>query len=462
MKKHLLLTVSLFATLITTAALTGCAGSTSTMANAPVTVKAGTIKGRVMGGQQPVAYAAVQLYYTGSSGYGTASTPLISTSGNTIAGSTPVSTDSNGNFTITSDFACPTLATTPVYLTITGGNPGNTGGITNNNLALMAALGPCNNLVNIPFVNVNELTTVASVWALAPFMSAIDHVGTSSTNTLGLANAFAAVNKLVNIGNGTIGGSTLPSGATLPTDEISSLGDILAVCINSTGATSTSDTTTNCGKLFNYTTYTSSTTHLSVEPQDTVAAAMSIAQNPSQNVAGLYNLIPSISAQFPTNAYAQPAAWTIAIQYTGSGIKTPKGIATDASGNVWIANSGNNTVTKLDTTGAAQSGTSGYNVGSLNIPYAIAIDAGGNAWITNSGNNSITQIAANGATGTPYSGNGLSVPKSIAIDESGNVWVANNGTGNNSVSAFTSGGGAIGNYAGAGITTPLGIAVNPQ
>jgi hypothetical protein len=452
-RKQLALSTALLFSLF----LAGCSMTTST--SVPAAVKGSAIKGRVMGGQQPVAFGSVQLWAAGTSGYGSASTPLISTSLNTVGSTTPVNTDSTGNFTITGDFTCPTVATTPVYLTITGGNPGNGGGVINNNLALMAALGPCNNLVHIPFVNVSEISTVASVWALAPFMTAIDHIGTTPTNSIGLVNAFAAVNKVVNIGTGAIGGPALPAGATLPVDEINGLADILSVCVNSTGGVA-SDTSTNCGALFN------AAKPGTTAPTDTVTAAMNIAQNPSLNAGTLWGLIPSTGAVFPTSV-AQPAAWTIAINYTGGGLSTPKGIATDAHGNVWLPNSGNNSVTELDNTGAAQSGANGFTAtslglaaGSLNLPSSIAVDASGNAWITNAGNNTLTSINSTSGTGASFNGNGLSIPQSIAFDSSGNIWVANNG--GNSVSAFTSTGGTIGTYTGGGISTPIGLAVNPQ
>ncbi len=440
----------LSATLLTSLALAGCGITTS---STPAAEQGSAVKGRVMGGQQPVAQGSVVLWAAGSTGYGSASIQLISTSSVTVGTTIPVNTDANGFFTITGDFTCPAPATTPVYLTITGGNPG---GGTNANLALMAALGPCSNLINIPFVNVNELTTVASVWALAPFMTSIDHVGTSSTNALGLANAFAAVNKVVNIDSGSIGGPALPAGATLPVDEINALGSILATCINSQGGTDNDGT--RCGALF----------HQAkpgvTAPSNTVNAAMYIAQSPSLNAGAIFDLLPSAGAVFSSNL-TRPASWTIAINYIGGGLKSPQAVASDASGNIWSPNAGNSSVTKLDNTGAAVSGTNGFTTGSVYKPVAIAVDASGNAWVANAdnaGSSGITKLSSTGTTGILFTGNGLSAPKSLAVDSAGNIWVANGGSGSNSVSAFASTGNAIGNYTGGGITTPVGIAVNPQ
>ncbi len=66
----------------------------------------------------------------------------------------------------------------------------------NPNLALMTALGSCGGIGSGSVV-VNEVTTVASVWPLAPFAAndpltgnkSYLYIGTSSGNAAGLANA---------------------------------------------------------------------------------------------------------------------------------------------------------------------------------------------------------------------------------------------------------------------------------
>jgi len=442
--------------------LTGCGYSNTAVSSAPVTVSGGSIQGNALGGQQPIANATVQLWAAGNSGYGSASTPLITgISATTSNGSGSGGNASNANnslkagyFSISGDFTCPTPSTTPVYLTITGGNP--VGTATNANLGLMAALGPCNGISSSTFVNVNEISTVASVWALSPFMSAYDHVGTSTTNALGLANAFASVNKLVNVSTGLPSGPMLPAGATLPVQEIYALGNILASCVNSTGGVA-SDTSTNCGKLFSY-------TAVGTTPGNTIDAAMHMAQYPTNNIAGLFALVSATGAAYATTA-TQPTSWTIAINYTGGGLNHPEGIAVDAGGNIWVPNAGTSqatsNVTLLYPTGATQAGGNGIQSAHINQPSAVALDAGGHAWITNNGDSSIAEIGAGGSSISSYSGNGLSSPSGLAFDPSGNIWVSNGGT--NSVSAFTSSGSAVGTYSNIGsITTPVGIVANPQ
>jgi len=79
---------------------------------------------------------------------------------------------------------------------------------------LMTALGPCSSLSAGSSVVLNEVTTVASVWALAPFMSGGGDVGASCTNTMGLDNAFLTANNLVNPNTGSSPGLAIPARIT--------------------------------------------------------------------------------------------------------------------------------------------------------------------------------------------------------------------------------------------------------
>jgi sugar lactone lactonase YvrE len=64
------------------------------------------------------------------------------------------------------------------------------------------------------------------------------------------------------------------------------------------------------------------------------------------------------------------------------------------------------------------SGSSGtvYTGNGLNAPGGIAIDGSSNIWITNSGNNSVSAFTNTGTalTDSPFSGGGTTAPVSIA------------------------------------------------
>jgi hypothetical protein len=165
--------------------LTGC-GGLQQQGTTPAIVQGVALHGSIHGGQQPVSGANVQFYAAGSTGYGSAY--LYPNGATSLLGTNVVTSDGGGGFSISNDYTCPS-PTTQVYLVATGGNPG-LGTGTNANLAMMVALGPCGLLSSATDVNVNEMTTVATVWALSPFMTGIVNIGTSAGNAQGLTCGF--------------------------------------------------------------------------------------------------------------------------------------------------------------------------------------------------------------------------------------------------------------------------------
>jgi streptogramin lyase len=90
--------------------------------------------------------------------------------------------------------------------------------------------------------------------------------------------------------------------------------------------------------------------------------------------------------------------------YRNGGLDQPQGVAIDSANNVWITNfrfpttAPGATITELagasaTTPGAALSPATGFGLDAdLLEPFAIAVDASGNLWITNSGNNTLTEF----------------------------------------------------------------------
>ncbi len=427
--------------------LTGCGVSNFSIAKTEPVAGSATsgAQGIFMGGQQPVGGVSLQLYAVGTSGYGSAASPLLTPGA--------VKTTASGNFTLPT-FSCPTPGSL-VYLVGTGGQPiaanGGTAAVTNNNLALMAGLGACST-ISSRFINVNELTTVATVWALSPFMTGPANIGSTSTNPIGIANAFAAINSVVNTANGTLPGLSLPANGALPTAEINTLADILEQCVNSGGGTASDSTTgadgTPCGNLFYL-----APSAAGVSPAETITAALNIAQTPARNVAKLNQLRSASPVFLPAlSVNAPPTAWTIAITYTGNGLSGARGLANDQAGNVWVANAGGSSVSQFAPSGAPLANTVTANT----KPVALAIDLNGNAWVANTGNNTVSVLPA----GTVLSSNGLNTPMSIAIDSNGNAWIAN--TNGNSTSVFTSSGAILNGspFTGGGLSAPAAIAIS--
>ena len=130
---------------------------------------------------------------------------------------------------------------------------------------------------------------------------------------------------------------------------------------------------------------------------------------------------------------------------TAASFENPSGVAVDASGNVYVADSGNNKIRKISPAGAvttlAGSGAYGSNdgtgtVASFENPSGVAVDASGNVYVADSGNNEIrkissagvvTTLAGSGAYGsTDGTGSAASFvdPGGVAVDASGDVYVA--------------------------------------
>ena len=96
---------------------------------------------------------------------------------------------------------------------------------------------------------------------------------------------------------------------------------------------------------------------------------------------------------------------------TGGGVLHPQGITVDGVGTVWVANFRGNSISEVSGAASAFSGTflspaSGFGAdASLLEPYSLALDASGNVWISNFGNDTITQLLGIAAPiKTPFAG----------------------------------------------------------
>lgn len=397
--------------------LTGCGMGTSAAPD-PVPL---TVNGRVHGGQQAVVGAHIQLYVAGNGGNGSASSPLLNTT---------VTSGTDGGFSITGDYSCP-AASSQVYLVATQGNPGLGSGGNNPALAMMAPLGSCGNLSPTQFIWINEVTTVAAAWALAPFTKDISDIGASSTNSVGLANAFLNAQLITNTGTGTT--ATLPSNLTTETGKIYALADAIASCINSDG-------TTGCTPLF-----TAATPSGGSAPSNTWDALMNIVKNPGNNVAGVFSAIGP-QPPFATTLSQAPNDWTLSMTVTGGGMlaaglngvppdESPEALGIDSQGNVWVGDH-SGVVSAFNPQGTPLSST-GFGSANAGEAYGLAIDGNDNVWLTlaeyashNGSKGSIEELAgvtSGSSLGTPtiFTDNSLDYPYAVAADSNGNLFIAN-------------------------------------
>jgi sugar lactone lactonase YvrE len=200
-------------------------------------------------------------------------------------------------------------------------------------------------------------------------------------------------------------------------------------------------------------------------------------------VAGLNLLIADAEAQ---SIYSQAYTFTTFAGQSVSrsadgagddaGFYLPAGVAVDTAGNVYVADTGNNTIRKITpaggvTTIAGFAGRSGSADGTnsdarFNGPGGVAVDAIGNIYVADNNNDTIRKVTPTGTSwvvttmaGLPgvfgtNDGTGSAArfydPSGVAVDTNGNIFVADRG--NNLIRKIT----AVGtNWV---VTTPVGLA----
>lgn len=390
------------------ALISGCSGAATS--NSVTQPPATTLEGSVSAGQHPVSDSEIALYAVTP---GSAPVNLFAT--------TTATTDGSGDFNATYPFQCPS-STTQVYLVARGGNPGLASGTDNSALVLMTALGNCGNLNASASYKVNEVTTVASAWALSQFLGPDAAISSSATNATGLGNAFMTAQNLTSATTGIAPGASLPPGALTELKKIDSLANAIASCADSNG-------TTACSALF------AAATAGGVAPANTLDAALNVARNPAANVAGLFDL--GGSGPFSPALSAAPHDWTLSITYAGGGLNRPGAIAVDSSGDVWAANYFGAVVSEFLSSGAAVAANGFPGVGLLNS-FGLTIDSKDNIWVTNensvasannSGQGSVSEFSSSGMelSGAGYTAGGIYYPVAIAADTAGNIWIADYG-----------------------------------
>jgi len=364
-----------------------------------------SVSGSVSGGLSPIANATLS---------------LIDMTKNTVLGTG--TTNSTGAYTI--NFTNPG-GNDIIYLQAIGGNAG---GGTNSNLTLSVPVGVASNLPTT--AQVNELTVAAFAEAVYAFGFATDTNGTVTfralNNAAGASNFFTQWNNIVSGGKLNTGNSNL---TTADQNAIDTIANAIANCVQNP---------TNCTTLFN--TATNATGGAAKNMLDAVVNMLTISTNASSvysfgfSTAGTTGFTPQNSTPSALS-FTMPASTTTLV--TGV-FSNPRGLAVDASGNIWGVNSsGGSNVIELSSTGAV---LGSFSAGSN--PFAVAIDSGGNAWVANLSSSNVTEISPSGTTVGTFGVGGS--PRDLAIDASGNVWVPNSG--GTTVTELSSSGTTLGTF----------------
>ena len=154
-----------------------------------------------------------------------------------------------------------------------------------------------------------------------------------------------------------------------------------------------------------------------------------------------------ITATMSSYAYALTIVSTWGSPGSGNGqFNSPSGIDLDFKGNVYVVDTGNNRIQKLNAIDGkfiTKWGSSGSGPGQFNSPIEAAIDEGrGRIYVTDGANARVQEFNATDGKfitkwGSSGSGPGqFNYPTGIAVDpKTGNVYVSD--TGNNRIDKFT-------------------------
>jgi len=189
-----------------------------------------------------------------------------------------------------------------------------------------------------------------------------------------------------------------------------------------------------------------------------VSAALSISYSPSANI---YTYGTTITTLTPTVSGGSVAAigFGTAAALTGATLNNPRGIAIDASGNIYVTNSGNNTISKYNA-GGTYLGTFGTGA-TLSLPKDLVFDSSGNAYVLNlgatPGTGSVFKYNSAGAYQSTVL-SGLNYALGITIDKSDNIYIADQGA--TTVKKYSTAGALLLSLPTTNLNVPLGVAVD--
>ncbi len=143
------------------------------------------------------------------------------------------------------------------------------------------------------------------------------------------------------------------------------------------------------------------------------------------------------------------------IALVSSGLNQPEGAAVDGSGNVYIADTGDQAIKEWISSSqqVATLVSSGFA-----SPGSVALDSLGNVYITDTNNQVIKEWSPSSQQMTVLVSSGLASPGSVALDSLGNVYIADSG--NNAIKEWSASTQLVTMLVSSGLNNPNGLAVD--
>jgi gliding motility-associated-like protein len=194
-------------------------------------------------------------------------------------------------------------------------------------------------------------------------------------------------------------------------------------------------------------------------PAPTVVAPIISYSTPQSFTKGtaIASLVPAnLGGAVPATVYAQVTSFAGSTRGSANGtgaaasFNYPQGVAMDAAKNIYVADGANNMIRKITPAGVVSTLAGSTTFGSangtgtaarFNNPVGVAVDASGNVFVADQGNNLIRKITPAGVV-TTFAGSGVAgyadgtgtsasfyQPTGVAADASGNLFVADFGYG---------------------------------
>ena len=222
-----------------------------------------------------------------------------------------------------------------------------------------------------------------------------------------------------------------------------------------------------------------------ISPTATSPAGAPTSMGPTKTVAPTLAgaVTPTLTATSPGETLTSTPSSYKFLRKWGSDVTSdgrlnlPTGVAVDAAGNVYVADIGNARIQKFSSEGIflAKWGSRGqgdgqfqFDIGGERQIGAIAVDASGNVYVADSGNHRIQKFSSQGVFlakwGSEGEGDGqFGAPVGIAVDKAGNIYVAD--TDNHRIQKFSSEGDFLAKWGNEGnsdgqLNSPTGIAVD--